>query len=57
VAIPRDYHEVRARDPELARRWREAAAGAFAACFDAGLVGTWFGRDGAYVFDTPEHEP
>jgi predicted GNAT superfamily acetyltransferase len=54
VVVPRDYHALRARDQDLARRWRAATAGAFADCFDAGLVGTWFGGEGAYVFDAPE---
>jgi predicted GNAT superfamily acetyltransferase len=56
VAVPRDYHALRAREPGLADRWRSAAAAAFADCFEAGLAGTWFGPDGGYVFDA-EGEP
>jgi hypothetical protein len=50
VAVPGDHFQIRARDPELGRRWRAASADAFQACFDAGLVAAWITRDGRYVF-------
>lgn len=55
VAVPPDHHVVKAADPALARRWREAVAEAAEACFGAGLVATWFDRDHGYVF-TPAGE-
>jgi predicted GNAT superfamily acetyltransferase len=51
VAVPTDYHGLRARDPELARSWREASAAVFAECFDGGLVCTWISVDGVYAFE------
>lgn len=51
VQIPRDHQAIKARDPRLAREWREAAGSAFADCFDAGLVATWFTSQSGYVFD------
>jgi predicted GNAT superfamily acetyltransferase len=53
VAIPADHQGIKARDPALARRWREASAEAFRVCFDEGLVATWFDRDAGYVFAEP----
>lgn len=50
VKIPREYHELRARDRALADAWREASARAFVRCFDAGLIATAFTSDSAYVF-------
>ena len=50
VEVPADHFELRMRDPELGRRWREVSAKAFQACFDAGLVGAWITRDGRYTF-------
>ena len=50
IEIPREYHELRARDRALADAWREASARAFVVCFDAGLVATAFTSDSAYVF-------
>jgi len=57
VAVPHDFHALRAPDPELGARWREASSRAFAACFDAGLVATWIGPDGRYVFTHPGQGP
>ena len=41
---------MRTRDPQLASRWREAAAAAFERCFGAGLVATLLLHDAQYVF-------
>jgi len=49
IRIPRDYHAIRDRDRALADRWREAAAQAFAVCFDAGLAVTGFTMNSTYV--------
>jgi predicted GNAT superfamily acetyltransferase len=49
IRIPREYHDLRERDRGLAQRWREAAATAFVACFEQGLVATGFTDDSAYV--------
>jgi predicted GNAT superfamily acetyltransferase len=49
IRIPREYHDLRERDRGLAQRWREAAAAAFVASFEQGLVATGFTDDSAYV--------
>jgi predicted GNAT superfamily acetyltransferase len=49
VRIPREYHELRARNPEAARSWREATSLAFTKSFAAGFVVTGFTRDSSYV--------
>jgi predicted GNAT superfamily acetyltransferase len=49
IRIPREYHDLRERDRELAHRWREATAEAFVSCFEQGLVATGFTDDSAYV--------
>ena len=50
VQIPREYADLRERDPELARAWRDALAEAVEACLAAGLVAAGFdGPTGAYV--------
>jgi predicted GNAT superfamily acetyltransferase len=49
VRIPREYHELRNRDPVLAGAWREAVAEALIACFDVGLIARGFTDDSAYV--------
>ncbi len=54
VAVPRDYLSVRAKEPALAREWREAAAKALVACFEHGLEATWMTKDGRYVFGLAE---
>ena len=51
VRIPSDHPDLRRRDPAAGRAWREAAALAFAACFESGLEATWFAQDGSYVFE------
>jgi predicted GNAT superfamily acetyltransferase len=51
LTVPLDHHALKERDPVLARRWRDASGKAFAACFEAGLVATWVGKDGTYVFE------
>jgi len=50
VAIPGDHFALRLKNPELGKAWRDAAADAFGACFRAGLVAAWIGRDARYVF-------
>ncbi|HTG47980.1 MAG TPA: GNAT family N-acetyltransferase [Actinomycetota bacterium] len=51
LEIPREYHELRATDPDLGRRWRDAVADAADACLDRGMLGVAFARDrSAYVF-------
>lgn len=54
VAIPPDQHALKAADPVLAGRWRDAAGEAFGRCFDKGLVASWFERGSGYVFERPE---
>ena len=49
IRIPREYHDLRARDRSLAEAWREATSDAFTACFDAGLIATGFTDDSTYV--------
>ena len=49
IRIPREYHALRARDPALARAWREATGEAFERCFDAGLSVEGFTEDSTYV--------
>jgi predicted GNAT superfamily acetyltransferase len=51
VGVPLDHAGLRAGDPELGMEWRRASAEAFETCFGAGLVSTWVGRDGRYVFE------
>ena len=51
VRIPSDHHGARVGDPALGRAWRDASFRAFEACFAAGLVATWIGPDGGYVFE------
>ena len=53
VEVPPEYPELRARDPDLARSWRDASAEAIEACLFLGMVAAGFdaGRS-AYVFVT-----
>jgi predicted GNAT superfamily acetyltransferase len=51
VAVPRDHLRLRREDPALAAAWRDAAAEAFAGCFDRGLVATTVTGDGRYLFE------
>jgi predicted GNAT superfamily acetyltransferase len=57
VAVPPDLHVIKEQRPELARRWRNAAAEAFQRCFDRGLVATWFDPGSGYVFELGEPPP
>ena len=55
VEVPPDIAEVRERDLEIARAWRDAVAEGFEACLAAGLVATSLDRTrSAYVFTRPE---
>ena len=56
VRIPLDHVEVRERDPERGRRTREETRAELAACFDAGLIATWFTDDGTYLFESARAE-
>ncbi len=50
VEVPREHGDLRRRDPDLAARWRDAAAEALEVCFGAGLiVGAFDRRRSAYV--------
>jgi predicted GNAT superfamily acetyltransferase len=51
VAIPPDYLRLRRGDAGLGARWRDAAAAAFRACFDAGLQAVAMSKAGVYTFD------
>ena len=51
VAIPSDYLALRRADPALGARWRDAAGGAFEACFQVGLVPVAVSRSGVYRFE------
>jgi predicted GNAT superfamily acetyltransferase len=51
VVVPRDHADLRSKDPQLGRRWRETAADVFDACFKAGLAAAWMTRDGRYIFE------
>ncbi len=50
VRVPKDYPELRERDLEWGRAWRDATAEAIEACFGVGLMVTGFTSDSAYVF-------
>jgi predicted GNAT superfamily acetyltransferase len=60
LAVPRDYAELKDRDPGLAAAWRDAVADALDACIAAGLVAAAFDRGdegtglAAYALGTPE---
>jgi predicted GNAT superfamily acetyltransferase len=51
VVVPRDHADLRSKDPQLGRRWRETAADVFDACFKAGLAAAWMTKDGRYIFE------
>ena len=51
VAVPRDHLRLRREQPALAAAWRDAAAEAFARCFERGLVATTVTDDGRYLFE------
>ncbi|HVM11102.1 MAG TPA: GNAT family N-acetyltransferase [Actinomycetota bacterium] len=51
VQIPGDYLALRARDPELARRWRTAAGEAFGTAMNLGFRAVWFDPPATYVLE------
>lgn len=51
MQVPREYHELRAQDPELGRRWRHATSEAFTACFAAGFTVVGFNPDSTYLLE------
>jgi predicted GNAT superfamily acetyltransferase len=53
VRVPADYHALRQRDPEAARRWRDQVADSLEEAFAQGLRATGFRRAGAYVLRHP----
>ena len=53
IQVPREYHELRAHDPGLGLRWRDASSAAFTACFQAGLIVVGFNPDSTYLLDRP----
>jgi len=58
IEVPREYAELRARDPELARSWRDASAEAIEACLSVGMVAAGFvASRSAYVFVVREDLP
>ena len=44
AVIPSDYPELKARDPDLAQRWRDAVGEVLEACFGLGMIVTGFVR-------------
>lgn len=55
VEVPADIAELRERDLEAARAWRDALAQGFEACLEAGLVAIALDRArSAYVFTRPD---
>jgi len=56
VAVPVELTALKAGDPGLARRWRDAVADACETCFAAGLQATWFTPEGRYVFQSALRE-
>jgi predicted GNAT superfamily acetyltransferase len=50
VAVPQDHVALREAAPASGRRWRNASARVFEACFALGLEATWMTEDGKYVF-------
>jgi predicted GNAT superfamily acetyltransferase len=58
IEVPREYVELRERDPDLASSWREASAEAIEACLSAGMVAAGFDASrSAYVFVVHEDLP
>lgn len=53
VRVPDDIEALRARHPEVARRWSEAAREQLGAAMDAGMRVTGMTRDGWYLLATP----
>ncbi|MBI3975334.1 MAG: hypothetical protein HY334_02980 [Armatimonadetes bacterium] len=50
LAVPRDFTDLRRRDPALARAWREATRRAFLAYFGRGYAAVDFQRSAAGGF-------
>jgi predicted GNAT superfamily acetyltransferase len=58
IVIPRESPELRTRDPNLARSWRDASAEAIEACLSAGMVAAAFDATrSAYVLVASEDLP
>jgi predicted GNAT superfamily acetyltransferase len=58
ITIPPDLYELRERDPDAARRWRDEVAAAAEAAMGRGEVGLAFDRDrSAYLFAPREVAP
>jgi predicted GNAT superfamily acetyltransferase len=58
IPIPPDLYELRERDPDGARRWRDEVATAAEAAIGRGEVGLAFDRDrSAYLFAPREVAP
>jgi predicted GNAT superfamily acetyltransferase len=51
VAVPADVEALRARDPDLATRWRYAVREALCRALDGGHRITGFTRDGRYLLE------
>jgi predicted GNAT superfamily acetyltransferase len=51
IQVPREYHELRAKEPEVGRLWRDATSSAFTACFGAGFKVVGFNPDSTYLLD------
>ena len=49
VSVPEDYHAMRERNRETARRWRDAVADALGTAFTAGLRAVGFEREKGYL--------
>ena len=49
IRIPREYHELRSRDPGLGEAWRRATAEALTGCFDAGYIVCGYTSDATYI--------
>jgi predicted GNAT superfamily acetyltransferase len=58
IPIPPDLYELRQRDPDGARRWRDEVASAAEAAIGRGEIGLAFDRDrSAYLFAPREDAP
>lgn len=51
VAVPQDYHALRAEDPNRARKWRDAVGEALEAAFEEGFRALWFVRESGYLLE------
>jgi predicted GNAT superfamily acetyltransferase len=58
VQVPREYAELRERDPDIAARWRDASAEAIEACLGAGMIAAGFDAErSGYLFLAREDLP